>query len=208
MESLPTLLAAFLLFSLAFANGANDVSKAIATLAGAGLASVKRAIAWGTLWTVAGALLGLLWGSAMIKNISGSIFIEAQALHLSAALAIGGAPILWVAVATRRRWPVSTTHAIVGGLIGTGLMVYGAQGIHWAAIFSNIALPLLASPFMAIALAWIHTPTLKKSASFTNPRQNMPNPPVPSSHWFLLMLNSRHHRKIASSAVVTALKRA
>ncbi|MGE0278075.1 MAG: inorganic phosphate transporter [Nitrospiraceae bacterium] len=168
MELLPTLLAVGLLFSLAFANGANDVSKAIATLAGAGLTSVRRAVAWGTLWTVAGAFAGLLWGSAMIKNIGGSVFSETHDFYMPAALAVAVAPILWVAIATRRKWPVSTTHAIVGGLIGTGLTAYGAQGIHWSAIFSNIALPLLVSPFMAIALAWILTPALKRSVSATN----------------------------------------
>lgn len=165
---LPVFLAAGLLFFLSFANGGNDVSKAIATLAGAGLASIRGAIAWGTLWTVAGALSGLLWGGSLIKNISGSIYVEAHDFYMPLALAVSIAPILWVALATWRSWPVSTTHAIVGGFVGAGLMAYGTQGIDWPHIFSNIAFPLLASPFMAIALAWFLTPALKKSARFTN----------------------------------------
>lgn len=160
-------LAAGLLFLLCFANGANDVSKAIATLAGAGLASVKQAIAWGTLWTVAGALAGLLWGGAIIKNISGSIYIADHDFYFPAALAVALAPILWVALATWRKWPVSTTHAVVGGLVGTGLIAYGAAEINWPTIFSKIALPLLASPFMAIALAWFLTPVLERAARLT-----------------------------------------
>lgn len=160
-------LAAVLLFFLAFANGGNDVSKAIATLAGAGLTSVRGAIAWGTLWTVAGALAGLLWGGAMIKNISESIYVERHDFYMPLALAICIAPILWVALATWRKWPVSTTHAVVGGLVGAGLMAYGTQGIDWATIFSKIALPLLGSPFMAIALAWFLTPALEKAAKVT-----------------------------------------
>lgn len=161
------ILAAGLLFLLCFTNGANDVSKAIATLAGAGLTSVKGAIAWGTLWTVMGALAGLIWGGAMIKNISSSIYIEVHDFAFPAALAVAIAPILWVALATWRKWPVSTTHAVVGGLVGTGLIAYGAQGVDWGTIFSKIALPLLASPFMAIALAWFLTPALEKAAKFT-----------------------------------------
>lgn len=161
-------LAAGLLFLLCFANGANDVSKAIATLAGTGLASVKGAIAWGTLWTVAGALAGLLWGGTMIKNISNSIYTGTHDFYMPAALAVALAPILWVALATWRKWPVSTTHAVVGGLVGAGLVAYGANGIDWPTIFSKIALPLLASPFMAIALAWFLTPALEKAAGLTH----------------------------------------
>lgn len=161
-------MAVFLLFFLAFSNGANDVSKAIATLAGAGLTSVRQAIAWGTLWTVAGALSGLFWGGAIIKNISSSIYMEAHTFFLPTALAVAVSPILWVALATWRKWPVSTTHAVVGGLVGAGLIAYGVDGINWSKIFSKIALPLLVSPFMAIILAWLLTPSLEKMANVTN----------------------------------------
>lgn len=167
-DLLPVFLAAGLLFLLSFVNGGNDVSKSIATLAGAGLASVRGAIAWGTLWTVAGALAGLLWGSSLIKNINGSIYSEAHVFYMPLALAVSIAPILWVALATWRGWPVSTTHAIVGGFVGAGLAAYGVQGIAWPHVLSKIALPLLASPFLAIAMAWFLTPAFKKSARFTN----------------------------------------
>jgi inorganic phosphate transporter, PiT family len=165
---LPVFLAAVLLFFLSFANGGNDVSKAIATLAGAGVTSVRGAIAWGTVWTVAGALAGLLWGGLLIKNINGSIYREAHNFYMPLALAVSIAPILWVALATWRGWPVSTTHAIVGGFVGAGLIAYGSRGINWSQTFSKIVLPLLVSPFIALALAWFLTPWLKRSARFTN----------------------------------------
>jgi len=165
---LTVFLAAALLFFLSFANGGNDVSKAIATLAGAGVTSVRGAIAWGTLWTVAGALAGLLWGGLLIKNINGSIYSDAHDFYMPLALAVSIAPILWVALATWRGWPVSTTHAIVGGFVGAGLIAYGSQGINWSQTFSNIVLPLLASPFIALTLAWFLTPWLERSARFTN----------------------------------------
>ncbi len=171
-------LAAVLLFFLSFANGANDVSKAIATLAGSGLTSVRTAIAWGTVWTVAGALSGLFWGGALIKNISSSIYVESHDFYMPLALTISLAPILWVSLATWRKWPVSTTHAVVGGLVGAGLMAYGMQGIDWPTILKKIALPLLVSPFMAIALAWLLTPALEKTARITD-RVRLCLTPVP-----------------------------
>jgi PiT family inorganic phosphate transporter len=156
-----------LLFLMSFANGANDVSKAIATLAGSGITTIRTAIAWGTLWTVLGALSGLLWGSAIIKNISSNIYTSSHDFLFASALSTALAPILWVSLATWRRWPVSTTHAIVGGLLGTGLIAFGTAGIQWATIYSKIALPLLVSPFLAILLAWLLTPSLEKFACVT-----------------------------------------
>ena len=168
MELIYILVALLLLFFLSFVNGANDVSKSIATLAGSGITSVNTAIAWGTIWTVIGALSGLYWGAAIIKNISESIYIEQNNFMLATALAAAIAPILWVSLATFRKWPVSTTHAIVGGLLGTGLIAYGLDGINWSTIYTKIALPLLVSPFMAILLVWLLTPHLERFAKFAN----------------------------------------
>jgi PiT family inorganic phosphate transporter len=164
VDFLYVLLTAVLLFLLSYTNGSNDVSKAIATLAGAGLTSVQGAIAWGTLWTVVGSLSGLFWGSAIIKNISNNIYLTDQEFYMPAALAISIAPILWVSLATWRRWPVSTTHAVVGGLVGAGLMAYGLGSIDWNSMTKKIILPLLVSPFMAIAIAWFLAPSLEKAA--------------------------------------------
>ncbi|HSQ92262.1 MAG TPA: inorganic phosphate transporter, partial [Nitrospiraceae bacterium] len=60
-----SLLAYALVFALAFANGANDVSKAIATFVGSGVTNYRSAIIWGTVWTVAGAALAAFVASAM-----------------------------------------------------------------------------------------------------------------------------------------------
>ncbi len=168
MDSNLIALGAALLFLLAFANGGNDVSKGIATLAGAGLTSVRGAIAWGSLWTVAGAVTGLFWGAALIKNISENILIEGHDFQLPLALAISLAPTIWIALATWRKWPVSTTHAVVGALVGAGLMAFGVNGIDWLSILSKIALPMLASPIAAFMLSWFLTPALEKTATVTN----------------------------------------
>ena len=164
MDVIFVFLASGLLFFLSFANGGNDVSKAIATLAGAKLASIRVAVLWGTVWTVAGALSGLFWGQEMVKNISQSVFTRQHDFYLPLATASVLAPALWVSLATWRKWPVSTTHAVVGGLIGAGLVAFGAEGVNWTTIWSKIALPLLASPFMAIVLVFVLTPFLEKLA--------------------------------------------
>ncbi|HEX9285173.1 MAG TPA: inorganic phosphate transporter, partial [Nitrospirales bacterium] len=65
-----SLLVLFLVMALAYANGTNDVSKAIATLVGSGVTNYRIAILWGTIWTVAGAGLSALVASAMLKTFS------------------------------------------------------------------------------------------------------------------------------------------
>lgn len=178
MELLFVFIAASLLFPLAFANGANDVSKGIATLAGAKLTSVRNAVAWGTVWTVAGSLSGFFWGGAIIKNISQNIYTQPHDFYLPLGLAIGIAPTLWIALATWKKWPVSTTHSIVGTLVGSGIMAFGIGGIAWHATLSKIVLPLFASPIIAIALAFILAPGLKKIAH-TISRMRVCLTPVP-----------------------------
>ncbi len=157
--------AVILLAFLSFANGANDVSKAIATLAGAKVTSMKKAVMWGTLWTLAGSMSGLYWGTAIIKSITQNIYTSQPDFSFSLAFAIGLAPALWVVLATWRKWPVSTTHAVVGGLLGAGVTALGVSGIAWGSTFLKIALPLLVSPFMAMGLAYMISPQLKKSAT-------------------------------------------
>lgn len=164
MEIFYTAAAATLLFLLSFANGGNDVSKAVATLAGARVASIRKAVLWGTVWTAAGAFSGLYLGGAIIKNITENIYTETPEFYLPLALAVAVAPTLWVLLATWRGWPVSTTHAVVGGLIGSGLASFGMSGIAWGAVMPKIVMPLLISPIVAIALAYMLYPALKKTA--------------------------------------------
>lgn len=159
------LIAFSLLFFLSFANGANDVSKAVATLAGARVTSVKKAVLWGTVWTAAGAMAGLFLGADLIKNMMGSLYqVPAAADDMALPLAVALAAIFWVFLATWRGWPVSTTHAIVGGLIGSGIVALGFNNISWGVAAHKILLPLLFSPVIAVALAWFLGPILQRAA--------------------------------------------
>lgn len=155
MDFYLTATAILLLVLLSFANGANDVSKSIATLAGAGVASMSTAVNWGVFWTLLGALSGIFWGGAIVKNLSQSFYASHTEMNLSIALAVAIAPIIWVFLSTYAKLPVSTTHSLVGAFIGTGLFAYGVDGIVWQKVGVKIVLPLLISPFASIILAII-----------------------------------------------------
>ncbi|MFO0718409.1 MAG: inorganic phosphate transporter, partial [Nitrospira sp.] len=68
-----SLLTFALVLALGYANGTNDVSKAIATLVGSGVTNYRTAILWGTAWTVAGAGFATLVAGAMVKTFSNGL---------------------------------------------------------------------------------------------------------------------------------------
>jgi len=139
---------------LAFTNGANDVSKGVATLAGTGRASYRTAIAWGTFWTFAGSA-GSLVISVGLVNAFTSAIVEADVLALSIfplAAACGAAA--WVGVASMTGLPVSTTHALTGAIVGVALVAGGTGSVRWWMLLSSIAAPLALSPLVSAAIGY------------------------------------------------------
>jgi PiT family inorganic phosphate transporter len=137
---------------LAWANGANDVSKGIATLVGSGVTGYRQATMWGALWTAAGAAVAAVATGAMLATFGSGLLGTSVSPTLAAGLpAIAGAAG-WVLFATRTGLPVSTTHAIVGAVVGSAVAAYGLGGIAWSSLVSRVALPLALTPLVALAL--------------------------------------------------------
>ena len=141
--------------ALAAVNGANDVSKGVATLAGSGVTRYRTAIIWGALTTLAGTLLSGLLAGRMLRLFTSGIVTARPSTAFTLAVICGAAG--WVAVATLRRLPVSTTHAIIGSLIGAGV-IYAPASVEWAALLPRLAGPLL----LSIAASYILSATLNR----------------------------------------------
>lgn len=137
---------------VAYFNGANDVSKGIATLVGTGLTDYRSAILWGTVCTGLGGFSGALLAGAMVQTFGNGLLAQGTVPTFAAALATILGASAWVAIATRTGMPVSTTHAIVGSIAGVATTAYGIHGIRWLSLFGKIALPLLLSPILALTL--------------------------------------------------------
>ena len=148
-----SILAFMLVLALAFANGANDVSKAIATLVGSGVTGYRTAILWGTVWTVIGAGLSGLVATAMVKTFSQGLLAPGISTPPTLAAAVLTGAVLWVLVASWTGLPVSTTHALTGAIVGVGLVAFGAQGLVWTGIGTKIVLPLVLSPVLALTVS-------------------------------------------------------
>lgn len=159
-----SLLAFALVFALAFANGANDVSKAIATLVGSGVTDYRSAIAWGTVWTMAGAASAAFVASAMVKTFSHGLVHTGTTIEPAATLAVLTAAMAWVLFASRTGLPVSTTHALTGAIVGTGFVAFAGEGLIWSAIGEKIALPLLFSPLLALIVSLFIHPAVRALA--------------------------------------------
>jgi PiT family inorganic phosphate transporter len=139
---------------LAFANGANDVSKGVATLAGTGRATYRTAIAWGTAWTLAGCLASIPIAAGMVRAFTSAV-VAADVLGTAAfPIAVSAGSAAWVLLASATGLPVSTTHAITGAIVGYALTVGGPSSVHWPVLLLGVAAPLVLSPLASAAIAY------------------------------------------------------
>ncbi|MEU8266036.1 inorganic phosphate transporter [Sphaerisporangium sp. NPDC049002] len=150
--SLTSVLVFLLVAALAAVNGSNDVPKGVATLAGAGVTRYRTAILWGTVTTLAGCLCSLALASKMTALFSSGVVTAEPTSAFAMAVLTGAAG--WVGLATVLRLPVSTTHALLGGLIGAGLL-FASDSIAWSSIPERLIAPLLISIAVAYAVTLI-----------------------------------------------------
>ncbi|MGQ0696087.1 MAG: inorganic phosphate transporter, partial [Nitrospiraceae bacterium] len=111
-------LAFLLVLALAYANGTNDVSKAVATLVGSGVTNYRAAILWGAIWTIVGAGVSAYIASAMVKTFSHGLIQTGTTIQPVVALAVLNGALAWVLFSSRTGLPVSTTHALTGAIVG------------------------------------------------------------------------------------------
>ena len=137
---------------LAYSNGANDNFKGVASLYGCRAASYRVAISWATLTTFAGSIAAIFLAQALLKKFSGKGLVP-DALVASPAflLAVALGAALTVILATRLGFPISTTHSLMGSLIGCGLLAVTSQ-VNFSSLGKGFVLPLLLSPVLAIFL--------------------------------------------------------
>ncbi|MCA9063547.1 MAG: inorganic phosphate transporter [Planctomycetaceae bacterium] len=153
--------AIFAALLLAFANGANDNFKGVATLYGSRTATYRTALIWGTVTTLLGSLLAVVLASELLKRFSGKGLVPDELLAMpsfGASLALGSA--LTVLAASRIGFPISTTHAIVGSMIGTALAHNGSVG--WEKLAMTLLAPLLLSPLVALVATTVIYPILRR----------------------------------------------
>ena len=143
----------FATLMLAYSNGANDNFKGVASLYGSKTASYRAAVNWATVTTFAGSLSAIFVAQSLLRAFSGRGVVPGRIANSEGfllAIALGAG--LTVIAATRFGFPVSTTHALTGAILGSGLMA-SASEVKIGALGSGFVLPLLLSPILAVVLA-------------------------------------------------------
>ncbi len=142
-----TVIGVLAVLALAFANGANDNAKPVSTLVGAGLVGARRALWFGTFATLAGSLLAIALGEALVASFSAKGIVGADAsgdTGFLVSVTVGAA--VTVLLATRLAFPISTTHALIGAIVGAGAV---CAEVNFPMLGGAFVLPLLTSPLLA-----------------------------------------------------------
>ncbi len=148
--------------------GANDVANAVGTSVGSGAITLKTAILIAAILEFTGAFT---LGSNVSETIQNGIinplaFQDEPTLFIFGMLAALLSTALWVQIATFFRWPVSTTHAIVGAVLGFGLIVAPYSAIKWPVI-GTIVISWIISPSLSAFIAFIIFSFIQKKILFT-----------------------------------------
>jgi inorganic phosphate transporter, PiT family len=152
---------------VAYANGANDNFKGVATLFGSNVADYRNALWWATAATLAGSIMAMFLATRLISVFQGKGLVPdglIQSPDFLASVILGAA--ITVCAATRIGMPISTTHSLTGALLGSGLAAAGFH-LNVGTLFQSFCLPLLVSPLIAVALSFALYRLLRAALRFT-----------------------------------------
>ncbi len=140
---------------MAFSLGANDLANAMATAVGSGALNVRQAVLIAAPLTFAGAvLLGAHVTATITRGVVNPEHIADPKLMVLGMFAALLAASLWVLLASLASLPVSTTHSIIGSILGFGLVAGGPDVVNWM-ILLIVVLSWLISPLFAGAIAFL-----------------------------------------------------
>ena len=136
--------------------GANDVANAMGTSVGSGAITVKQAILIAAIFEFAGAFIA---GGHVTKTIRKGIIDPTPIVNNPEILVFGMlaallAAAIWLMVASTRGWPVSTTHSIVGAIVGFAVVGIGIDAVEWGKI-GMIAASWVVSPLLGGTIAFL-----------------------------------------------------
>lgn len=146
---------AFGLF-MAWGVGANDVANAMSTSVGSRALTIRQAIVIAAIFEFAGAWLAGGEVTATIRSgiVDAERFVDAPELLVYGMLASLLASGVWLLIASHFGWPVSTTHSIVGAVVGFAAIGVGVDSVHWEKIGAIVA-SWVVSPVMAGVMSYL-----------------------------------------------------
>ena len=143
-------------FFMAWGVGANDVANAMGTSVGAGALTIKQAVMIAAVFEFAGAYLAGGQVTSTIRRgiIDPVLFTETPELLVYGMIASLLAAGIWLLIASLNGWPVSTTHTIVGAIVGFGAVGISVDAVSWGRV-GTIVLSWVTSPLCAGILSFM-----------------------------------------------------
>ena len=149
------LLAGALGLFMAWGIGANDVANAMGTSIGSRALTIKQAVIIAAIFEFSGAFLAGGQVTSTIRKgiIDSSVVSQSPDLLVYGMLASLTAAGLWLLIASRAGWPVSTTHTIIGAIVGFAMVGIGLDAVKWGKVIT-------------IVMSWVVSPVLSGTLAF------------------------------------------
>ena len=150
-------------FFMTWGIGANDVANAMGTSVGSKAITIKQAIVIAAIFEFAGAFLAGGHVTTTIRKgiIDASTIIDQPEILVFGMLASLLAAATWLLIASIKGWPVSTTHAIIGAIVGFGVVGIGVEAVQWGKI-GTIVTSWIISPLVGGILAFLLMMSIRK----------------------------------------------
>jgi PiT family inorganic phosphate transporter len=142
-----------------FTNGFHDTANAIGTAIGTRALPPRLAVGLSAVLNLVGAIVTTQLLHAEVANTVGSLVAPAGGVALSMLVAVLFGAIIWNLFTWRAGLPSSSSHALIGALIGMGLTVYGVDAVQWGEVYP-VFVALITSPIAGLILAYVVTVVL------------------------------------------------
>src|SRR5215207_9131778 len=137
-----------------FTNGFHDTANAVATTVGTRALPPRLAVALSALLNLLGAIVATQLLHTEVANTIGSLVAPEQDIALSMIVAALFGAISWNLITWRAGLPSSSSHALIGGLIGMGLAAYGLEAVVWGKVYP-VFIALITSPVLGFIIAYV-----------------------------------------------------
>jgi inorganic phosphate transporter, PiT family len=153
-----------------FTNGFHDTANAIGTAIGTRALPPRLAVGLSAVLNLVGAVVTTQLLHAEVANTVGSLVAPAGGVALSMLIAVLFGAITWNLFTWRAGLPSSSSHALIGALIGMGLAVYGIDAVQWGEVVP-VFIALITSPIAGLILAYVLTVVLLNLLRRARPSQ-------------------------------------
>ena len=158
MTGIDVLLIATVVIALGFdfTNGFHDTANAVATSISTRALGPRVAVAMSAVFNLLGALLAIEILHTHVANTIGSLVAPKHGVALGMIIAALVGAIAWNLITWRLGLPSSSSHALIGALIGMGVIAYGVGSVKWGSVIP-VVIALVASPAIGLVLAYLFT---------------------------------------------------